>query len=42
MRKKLLPQTISHTIMLTDYPKGVYFITLTTAEGSSTQKLIVE
>ena len=42
LHKELPPQTDSHTIMLAAYPKGVYFVTLTTAEGCSTQKLIVE
>ena len=31
-----------HECLLAAYPKGVYFVTLTTAEGCSTQKLIVE
>ena len=42
LHRELPPLTTSHTIMLTSYPKGVYFITLTTSDGSSTQKLIVE
>lgn len=42
MRKELPPHTASHTISLTEYPKGVYFVTLTTVLGSSTQKLVVE
>ena len=42
LRKELPPQTTSHTISLAEYPKGVYFVTLTTVLGSSTQKLVVE
>ena len=42
LRKELSPQTTSHTISLAAYPKGVYFVTLTTMQGSSTQKLVVE
>ena len=42
LRKDLPPQTTSHTISLTEYPKGVYFVTLTTVLGSTTQKLVVE
>ena len=42
LRKMLPPQTASHTLSLTAYPKGVYFVTLTTVQGNSTQKLVVE
>ena len=42
LHRELPPLTTIHTIMLTSYPKGVYFVTLTTTEGISTQKLIVE
>ena len=42
LRKELPPQTTSHTISLAAYPKGVYFVTLTTVQGSSTHKLVVE
>ncbi|GEM_PF-2096533 len=42
LHSELPPLTTSHTIMLTAYPKGVYFVTLTTAVGSSTQKLTVK
>ena len=42
LHRELPPLTTSYTITLTAYPKGVYFVTLTTSEGSSTQKLLVE
>ena len=41
LRKELPPLTADHTISLTEYPKGVYFVTFTTARGSTTQKLVV-
>ena len=41
-RVELPPQTASHTLSLTACSKGVYFVTLTTKEGTSTQKLVVE
>ena len=42
LHRELPPLTTSHTITLTAYPKGVYFVTLTTTEGSSTQRLVIE
>ena len=42
LRKELPPLTTVHTLQLTSYPKGVYYVTLTTAKGSTTQKLVVE
>ena len=42
LRKELPRHTSGHTLPLTGCPKGVYFVTLTTAQGSSTQKLVVE
>lgn len=42
LRRELPPQTNRQTISLTAFPKGVYFVTLTTPQGSSTQKLVVE
>ena len=42
LHKELPMLTVSHTIMLTAYPKGIYFVTLTTEEGSYIKKLVVE
>ena len=42
LHKELSPLTTGHTISLAAYPKGVYFVTLTTVQGSTTQKLVVE
>jgi hypothetical protein len=42
LRRVLPPQTARHTLSLADYPAGTYFVTLTTAKGTSTQKLVVE
>ena len=41
LRKELPPETTSHTISLAEYPKGVYFVTLDTPQGSETQKLVI-
>lgn len=42
LHKELPPQTSSHTIPLSGLAKGVYFVTLVTAQGSTTKKLLVE
>ena len=42
LRKELPPETTSHTISLTEYPKGVYFVTIDTPQGSETQKLVIK
>lgn len=42
LRKELPRQTACHTLSLTVFPKGVYLVTLTTAQGSVTRKLVVE
>ena len=42
LRKELPRQTASLIISLKALPKGVYFVTLATAEGSSVRKLVVE
>lgn len=42
MHKELPPQTSSHTIPLSGLAKGVYFVTLVTAQVSLTKKLLVE
>lgn len=41
LREELPPQTACHTLTLAAYPNGVYFVTLTTAKGTSTQKLVI-
>jgi hypothetical protein len=42
LRRKLAAGTRTLTIDVADYPSGTYFVTLTTAKGTSTQKLVVE
>ena len=42
LRKELPPETTSHTISLAEYPKGVYFVTIDTPQGSETQKLVIK
>ena len=42
LRKVLARGTESYTFNVTDYPAGTYFVTLSTPEGTSTQRLVVE
>ena len=42
LRRELPRQTQACTFRVADYPSGTYFVTLTTAKGTSTQKLVVE
>ena len=42
LRRELPRQTQAYTFRVADYPSGTYFVTLTTAKGTSTQKLVVE
>ena len=42
LRRELPRQTQGYTFRVADYPSGTYFVTLTTAKGTSTQKLVVE
>ena len=42
LRKELAPQTQTTTIGVAELPAGTYFVTLATAEGSGTRKLVVE
>jgi hypothetical protein len=42
LRRKLAAGTRTLMIDVADYPSGTYFVTLTTAKGTSTQKLVVE
>ena len=42
LHKELPPHTYSHTLSLEAYSKGVYFVTLVTTQGSTTQRLVVE
>ena len=41
LRKELAPQTRTCTLKVSDLPAGTYFVTLTTAEGTSTQRLVI-
>ncbi|MBR3487821.1 MAG: T9SS type A sorting domain-containing protein, partial [Bacteroidales bacterium] len=41
LRRELPRQTQACTFRVADYPSGTYFVTLTTAKGTSTQKLVV-
>ena len=42
LRKELARGTRTCTLKVSDLPSGTYFVTLTTAKGTGTQKLIVE
>ena len=42
LRKVLARGTESYTFDVADYPAGAYFVTLSTPEGTSTQRLVVE
>ena len=42
LRKVLARETQSYTFNVADYPAGTYFVTLSTPEGTSTQRLVVE
>ena len=42
LRKELAPQTQTTVIGVSELPAGTYFVTLATAEGSGTRKLVVE
>ena len=42
LRRELPRQTQACTFRVADYQSGTYFVTLTTAKGTSTQKLVVE
>ena len=42
LRKVLARDTESYTFNVADYPAGTYFVTLSTPEGTSTQRLVVE
>ena len=42
LRKELAPQTRTTVIGVAELPAGTYFVTLATAEGSGTRKLVVE
>ena len=42
LRRELPRQTQAYTFRVADYPSGTYFVTLTNAKGTSTQKLVVE
>ena len=42
LRRELAHGTRTSSFGVADYPSGTYFVTLTTAKGSSTQKLVVE
>ena len=42
LRKELSRETRACTFRVTDFPAGTYFVTLSTAKGSTTQKLVVE
>ena len=42
LRRELPRQTQACTFRVADHPSGTYFVTLTTAKGTSTQKLVVE
>ena len=42
LREVLARGTESYTFNVADYPAGTYFVTLSTPEGTSTQRLVVE
>ena len=41
LRKELAPQTQTCTLEVSDLPAGTYFVSLATADGTSTQKLVI-
>ena len=42
LRREMLPGTREITFSVAELPAGTYFVTLTTAEGTSTKRLVVE
>ena len=42
LHKELSRETQEYTFRVSDFPAGTYFVTLTTKEGTSTRKLVVE
>ena len=42
LRRKLAAGTRTLMIDVADYPSGIYFVTLTTAKGTGTKRLVVE
>ena len=42
LRRELAPQTRDFTFSVAELPAGTYFVTLATAEGSSTKKLVIK
>ena len=42
LRKELSHETHEYTFHVSDFPAGTYFVTLSTPDGTSTQRLVVE